>query len=30
MALRSIGLCIGLLGFRDESRFRVYIGFIEL
>ena len=27
--LRSIGLYIGLLGFRDGSYFRVYISFIE-
>jgi len=29
VALRSIGLYIGLLGLRDGSRFRVYIGFIK-
>jgi hypothetical protein len=30
VALRSIGLYIGLLGLRDRSRFKVYISFIEL
>ena len=30
MALRFIGLYIGLLGLRDRSHLRVYIGFIEL
>jgi len=29
VALRSIGLYIELLGFRDGLRFRVYTGFIE-
>jgi hypothetical protein len=30
VALRSIGLYVGLLGLRDESRFRACVGFIEL
>jgi len=29
VVLKSIGLYIGLLGFRDKSRFRVYTSFIE-
>jgi hypothetical protein len=30
VALRSIGLYIGLFSFRDGLYFRVYISFIEL
>jgi hypothetical protein len=30
VALRSIGLYIGLFSLRDGSRFKVYTGFIEL
>ena len=30
MALRSIGLCVGLLGLGDGSRFEVCVGFVEL
>jgi len=29
VALRSIGLYVGLFGFREGSRFRVYVGFVE-
>jgi len=29
VVLRFIGLCIGLLGFRDGLRFKVYTSFIE-
>jgi len=29
VALRSIGLYIGLLGLKNGSHFRVYIGFVE-
>jgi hypothetical protein len=30
VALRSIGLCIGLFSLRDGSRFKVYTSFVEL
>jgi len=29
VALRPIGLYIGLLGLKDGSRFRVYISFVK-
>jgi len=29
VALRSIGLCVGLLGLGKGSRLKVYTGFVE-